>query len=528
MDLVGYSRLVSADEEGTIARLRVLRREVIQPIVHRHDGRVIKSTGDGVLAEFASAVQAVRCAIDIQRDLSERESERVGDQRLALRIGINLGDVIIEADGDVYGDGVNIAARLEALCEPGGVCISRTVRDQVRDRLQYQFEDRGEHPVKNIPRAIRVFQLTCEHIANIEREVVAERSKSSGDLPLSPPLPDKPSIAVLPFTNMSGDPEQEYFADGIVEDLTTALSRLRWLFVIARNSSFTYKGRAIDVKRVGRELGVRYVLEGSVRKAGVRVRITVQLIETATGMHVWAQRYDRPLEEVFALQDEITDLISCSLEPEISTAERERARRTPPQDLGAWEFHQRGMWHLLRRNRHDFDAADELFSRAIDFDPNFAAPRAARGVLGFFRITHGIAADPAVTAAAIVATAKDALAIDAREPLAHTALGLGLMEQQDYAASRAEHEAAIRLNPNSAFARWAFGYALLRSSRTAEALNEFETALRLSPRDPAAWSYLTLRASALFQLGRFEEAAACAHEATNHPTAELHWPYDPG
>ena len=288
-DVAGYSRLMGADEEGTLERLKALRRELLDPKIAEHHGRIVKTTGDGMLVEFASVVDAVRCAVEVQQAMPERNTGVAADNRIELRIGINLGDVIVEGD-DLYGDGVNIAARIEALADAGGVFVSNTVHDHVRDRLPFVFEDLGEQQVKNIARPVRVYRV--------------RDSGSAATSPATPalPLPDKPSIAVLPFANMSGDPEQEYFADGMVEEIITALSRIRWLFVIARNSSFTYKGQAVDVKQVGRELGVRYVLEGSVRKAGGRVRITAQLIDAATGAHLWADRFDGSLEDVFELR----------------------------------------------------------------------------------------------------------------------------------------------------------------------------------------------------------------------------------
>ncbi len=286
-DVAGYSRLMGEDEEGTHAALSALRREVTDPQVIEHRGRIVKSTGDGFLVEFASVVDALRCAVELQRELTSRNAGIPKERRIEFRIGINLGDIIID-EHDIYGDGVNVAARLEALAEPGRICVSRVVRDQVRDKLDCAFEDMGEQQVKNIARPVHVYRIA-----------IAELAPANAPLP----LPDKPSLAVLPFQNMSSDPEQEYFVDGVVEEITTAISRLPWLFVIARNSSFTYKGKAVDVKQVARELGVRYVLEGSVRKAGNRVRITGQLIDTATGAHIWADRFDGAIDDIFELQD---------------------------------------------------------------------------------------------------------------------------------------------------------------------------------------------------------------------------------
>jgi adenylate cyclase len=323
-DVAGYSRLMGADEEGTLERLKTLRRELLDPKISEHKGRIVKTTGDGLLVEFASVVDAVRCAAAVQQAMPERNAGVAADNRIELRIGINLGDVIVEGD-DLYGDGVNIAARVEALADAGGVFVSNTVHDQVRDRLPFAFEDLGEQQVKNITRPVRVYR-----VRNVE---VVARSPPAPALP----LPDKPSIAVLPFANMSGDPEQEYFADGMVEEITTALSRIRWLFVIARNSSFKYKAQAIDVKQVGRELGVRYVLEGSVRKAGGRVRITAQLIDALSDAHLWADRFDGLLEDVFDLQDQVAISVAGVIEPTLRAAEIRRSSGRPTHDLTAYD-----------------------------------------------------------------------------------------------------------------------------------------------------------------------------------------------
>src|ERR1700738_4706015 len=327
-DVAGYSRLMGADEEGTLARLKAHRRELIDPKIAEHRGRIVKTTGDGLLVEFASPVEAVRCASEIQKAMREREGSLPEDQRIEIRVGINLGDVIIDED-DVYGDGVNIAARLEALADPGSVVISSAVFEQVRDRVDESFEDLGDQQVKNIARPVRVYRL-------------AQLPMTASSTAMSPlPLPDKPSIAVLPFANMSGDPEQEYFADGMVEEIITALSRIRWLFVIARNSSFTYKGQAVDVKQVGRELGVRYVLEGSVRKGGERVRIAAQLIDALSGTHLWADRFDGSLEDVFDLQDKVATSVAGVIEPELRAAEMRRSATQPTTDLTAYDLYLR-------------------------------------------------------------------------------------------------------------------------------------------------------------------------------------------
>src|ERR1700731_69575 len=360
-DVAGYSRLMGADEEGTLAALKELRRELADQKIKEHRGRIVKTTGDGLLVEFASVVDAMRCAVEVQREMAERNARVPEERCIQFRIGINLGDII--KDGrDIYGDGVNVAARLEALAEPGGICVNRVVRDQVRDKLDFAFEDAGEQRVKNIARPLRVYHVRPGQLADEEMSAVQP--------PLA--LPDKPSLAVLPFTNMSGDPEQEFVSDGIAEDVISALSHYPSLFVIARNSTFTYKGRAVDVKQVGRELGVRYVLEGGVRKAGNRIRVTAQLIEAETGNHVWANRYDRDLADIFAVQDEITHALTTALTPAIADAELRRAIRKPPESLDAWAAYQRGLWHLSKANSEDDTIAQNFFRQAIDLDPTFA------------------------------------------------------------------------------------------------------------------------------------------------------------
>src|ERR1700726_1482337 len=356
-DVAGYSRLMGADEEGTLARLKAYRRELIDPNIAEHRGPIVKTTGDGLLVEFASPVEAVRCAGEIQRAMREREGSLPEDRRIEIRVGINPGDVIIDED-DVYGDGVNIAARLEALADPGGVVISSAVFEQVRDRVSDSFEDLGDQQVKNIARAVRVYRL-------------AQLPTPASPMAVSLlPLPDKPSIAVLPFANMSGDPEQEYFADGMVEEIITALSRIRWLFVIARNSSFTYKGQAVDVKQVGRELGVRYVLEGSVRKAGGRVRITAQLIEVISGAHLWADRFDGSLEDVFELQDKVAVSVAGVIEPALRSAEIRRAAARPTNDLTAYDLYLRA-YEMYFSSARQIPAALCLLERAIERDPRY-------------------------------------------------------------------------------------------------------------------------------------------------------------
>src|SRR5438105_13310774 len=362
-DVAGYSRLIGIDEEGTLDRLKAIRAELIDPMINEHRGRIVKTTGDGLLVEFGSVVDALRCATEWQRAMPHRHTGTPVDDRIEFRIGINVGDVVVE-DSDIFGDGVNVAARLEALAKPGGICVSRVVRDQVRDKLEVEFNDRGEQRVKNIARPIRVFDVRIADAPATLTSAVPERTTLA--------LPDKPSIAVLSFQNMSGDPEQEYFADGMVEDIITALSRIRWLFVIARNSSFTYKGQAVDVKRVGRELGVRYVLEGSVRKAGGRVRITAQLIDAETGAHLWADRFDGSLEDVFELQDQVAASVAGIIEPNLEAAEIERARLKGPDSLDSYDLYLRALPEAREMTAESNARALGLLRRSIELSPGYA------------------------------------------------------------------------------------------------------------------------------------------------------------
>ncbi len=375
-DVAGYTRLMAADEEATLAALKSHRTEVIDPKVADHHGRVFKTTGDGVLAEFASVVDAVRCAVEAQEAMHARNADVAEDRRIVFRIGVNLGDVIVDDDDDVYGDGVNLAARVQECAEPGGIAISATVHDQLEGKTSVRFADGGAQQVKNVARPIRIWRW-------------APDAQAAHQAPVEPPpLPEKPSIAVLPFDNMSGDAEQEYFADGITEEIITALSRVHWFFVIARNSSFAYKGRSADVREVARDLGLRYVLEGSVRKAEKRVRIASQLVEGGTGNHVWAKRYDRELEDVFAVQDEITEAIVGEIDPEMGKAERRRARAQRTDDMGAWEAYQRGLWHLYRYTKDDISQARRLFQQAADIDLNLGLAHAGLAEANYYAVVR--------------------------------------------------------------------------------------------------------------------------------------------
>ena len=498
-DVAGYSRLMGADEEGMHARLKAHLGELVNPKIAEHRGRIVKNTGDGFLAEFASVVDAVRCAVEVQRGMAERNAEIPPKKRIEFRVGINLGDVIAE-EHDIFGDGVNVAARLEALAEPGGICVSRVVRDQVRDKLDSAFEDLGEQQVKNIARPVRVYKVG-------DRAIPAKEPAPAP--PRSLPLPDKPSIAVLPFANRSSDPEQEFFADGIAEDVITALSRHPSLFVIARNSSFTYKGRAVDVKEIGRELGVRYVLEGSLRKAGNRIRVTSQLVDAETGKHIWAEHYDRDLADIFAVQDEITEAVTIAITPAIADAEQQRALRKPPDSLDAWAAYQRGLWHVSRWTAQEHALAEKFFQRAVDLDPNFAG-----GYKGL-AVVLGSAADfqsrdlpEAVSSAE--AYARRAVALDGTDAEAHCWLSYALRRRGDFEGALAEAERALTISPNMAAAHAVRAATLIFSGHPEEGIAGLKRSRRLDPRGPRSVGALNHMLLGLYFSREYEAAIEAA------------------
>jgi adenylate cyclase len=503
-DVASYSRLMGADEEGTHERLKAHLRELVDPKIATHRGRVVKNTGDGFLAEFPSVVDAVRCAVEIQRGMVECEPDVPEERRIRFRIGINLGDVIAEPD-DIYGDGVNVAARLEALAEPGGVCISRMVRDQIRDKLPYQLEDLGERQVKNIARPVRVYRVGVGAPITVPP---AEALDSAVNAPL--PLPDKPSVAVLPFANMSSDPEQEFFADGISEDIITALSRYPSLFVIARNSSFTYKGRSVDVKQVGRELGVRYVLEGSLRKSGNRIRVTAQLVEAETGNHIWAERYDRDLLDIFAVQDEITEAVTIAVAPAIHDAEQQRAIRKPPGSLDAWAAYQRGLWHFNNVTAEDNALAQKFFQQAIDLDPSFAGGYKGLSAVAINEPDYMGGGLPETLRSA-EALARRAVALDGADAEARSLLANALRRRGDHEGSLAEATRALAISPNLAVAHGARGSSLISSGRLEEGIAALERCIRLDPCRSAI--RLNQIALALYYSGEYEAAIETANRA---------------
>src|SRR5271169_4735163 len=496
-DVAGYSRLMGADEEGTLERLKALRHELLDPKIAEHHGRIVKTTGDGLLVEFASVVDAVRCAGAVQQAMPERDTGVAADSRIELRIGINLGDVIVEGD-DLYGDGVNIAARIEALADAGGVFVSNTVHDQVRDRLPFVFEDLGEQQVKNIARPVRVYRV---------RDLGAAKSPLAPAQPVLP-LPDKPSIAVLAFQNLSGDPEQGYFADGMVEEITTALSRIRWLFVIARNSSFTYKGQAVEVKQVGRELGVRYVLEGSVRKSGGRVRITSQLIEAETDAHLWADRFDGLIEDVFELQDHVCSSVAGVIEPALQAAEIRRSAERPTSDLTAYDLYLRALRYHQSEDREGILQALDAVRRAIARDPRYGIALSLAALCHSRLYVTGWTDDPDTNRREGLDLARRALRAAGEDPnvLGRVAYVFGNLGE-DIDAAIALIDRAVELNPSFAV-RWAnSGWLRLWAGQPDLALDRFATSLRLSPRENALGVLLGIGIGHFFA-GRFEEARA--------------------
>ena len=509
-DVVGYSRLIRSDEEGTLGRLKALRGELVGPKIADYRGRIVKFMGDGILAEFGSVVDAVHAATELQRAMTERNAGLRADERIEFRIGVNLGDVVIDGD-DIHGDGVNIAARLEGLARPSGVCISGAAYDQVRDRIDLPFEDLGDQEVKNIDRPVRVWHW------NADAEP-GERSPSE-----SLTLPDKPSIAVLPFDDMSGETEQQHFADGIAEDITTGLSCIRSFFVIARNSSFTYRGSSVDVSKVGRELGVRYVLEGSVRRAGKRIRVTAQLVDAPSRKHIWAQRFDRDLDDIFAVQDEITSAIVGAIGPEVDGAERARALRRPTERLDAWSAYQRGLWHAYRYSREGTVEAADFFHRAVALDPSFAAAHAGLSFVHYLNALLDYAGSREDEIDKAFECAKQSILLDDKDAMSYWSLGRAHRLRGEYDLAITSFKTALELNPSYAHAHYNLGWTLVLAGETEQgAIAALDQALRLSPRDPLLHTFMCVRATACYVLGLDEEAHRWAENAVQQSNAHAH------
>jgi adenylate cyclase len=489
-DVVGYSAMVGRDEPSTLARVRSLRTDLIEPVAAEHGGRLFKTTGDGFLAAFASAVQALRCAITIQKRLS---AEPDG---LRLRIGVHQGEVVAEGD-DLVGDGVIIAARLEPLAEPGGICISARVREDAAGKIALEVDDLGTPELKNIAAKVQVFRVRLD---------AAERPAL--------PLPDKPSLVVLPFQNMSGDPEQEYFADGMVEEITTALSRIRWLFVIARNSAFTYKGRAVDVRQVGQELGVRYVLEGSVRKSGSRVRITGQLVEASTGAHLWADRFDGTLEDVFDLQDQMTASVVGAIEPNLRAAEIARARRKRPDSMDAYDLYLRALPHWHAMTHEGNREAMCLLQRALVFDPGYAPALAAQAMLIGYQRVQAWAELTNTRREEMLRAARMAVRCDPNDPEALAgAAHIVAWADAKYDEAMELAERACKLGPNSSFVWSQVGAAQFHAGLWLEAATSLERALLLDPVDPMGYTALSHLAHVRINLGDYIGAIEAASRA---------------
>lgn len=500
-DIAGFSRLTALDEEATLGTLGNYQR-IVSELVSEHGGRVFGGAGDSIVAEFASAVQAVRCAVAIQRSLFRHNSDLDRDRRLEFRIGVNLGDVVASGD-DLLGDGVNVAARLQEIAEPGGVCLSGSIREQILGKVNFGLVHLGERSLKNIPRPVSAYRV----------DWAAEDPVTTGVLGGQLALPDKPSIVVLPFANMSGDPEQDYFADGIAEDIITALSRHRWFFVIARNSAFTYKGRAVDIKQVARELGVRYVLEGSVRRSGSRIRVTGQLIDAETSAHLWAERYDRPYEDIFAIQDEITENVVGAIEPEMLMGEGRRVVAQRKTDPGAFDCCMRGIWHHFQVDRDEFTEAEKWLRRAIAIDPKFARAHMTLARVLFGRCLFGWSKNIAADRDEVRARAERAVALDDRDPYCHYAVFAGSILSAQLPTALSAAQRAIDLNPNFASGHLALGWTRIYMGYFEESLDPLLRALRLSPNDPIGFLFTSRIALAHYHMENFAEALHFAEQA---------------
>jgi adenylate cyclase len=500
-DVVGYSRLMGADEAGTLTALKSIRADFIDDKIAQHQGRIVKLTGDGILAEFSSVVGAVACAVEIQRGIRERNTNVPKDRRIEFRIGINLGDVIVEGD-DIFGDGVNVAARLESIAKPGGIAISHSARDHVGNRLDLAFEDLGEQKLKNIERPIRVYGVSLDESARIRRDTQSVQV-------------EKPSIAVLPFNNMSGDPEQEYFSDGITEDIITDLSKVSGLFVTARHTAFTYKGKPVNVQEVGQQLGVAFVLEGSVRKVGARVRVTGQLINSQDGSHLWADRFDRDLTDIFAIQDEITHAIVEQLKVKLHPQERKSIGQAPTDNIEAYTYYLRGKDFLHRRSKRYLQLARQMFAKAVELDPLYA--RAYAGIAdcdSYLYMTYHMN----VTMNDVLATAEKALSLDPKLAEAHASRGVALSAGQRYEEAKDEFEKAVALDPYSYEAHYFYARSNFAQGKVDPAAALFERAAEIRPDD---YQVQCLLVAIYKSLGRAQDAKNAARKGVELAEREL-------
>ncbi|TIT80758.1 MAG: adenylate/guanylate cyclase domain-containing protein [Mesorhizobium sp.] len=510
-DVAGYSRMTETDEEDTLNRLRRLRTQTIEPLIAEHRGRVVKLMGDGALVEFASAVDAVRCAVEIQGRVDDLDADTPSARQIRFRIGINLGDVVVD-DDDLLGDGVNIASRLEQLAEPGGICISAKVFEEVGNKLDLVFEDMGEREVKNIARPVRVYGLKVSAVSPLV-DVSAPVAGFAG----------RPAIAVLPFDNMSGDPAHGFFVDGLTEDLILRLSSWKWFPVIARNSTFVFKGHAVDIRDVGRKLGARYVVEGSVRKSGNRIRVTAQLIDATDHRHVWAERYDRDLADTFAVQDEITDRIVGALEPVIGDAEQHRARVGRPENLDAWELCQRAFWHYYRVNRQDQQLAKEWFRKSIAMDPELAMAWGGLSIACYYDVVTSWTSDVGGSIEEMRAAGLRAVAIGDHGHLGRFGLGFAHIYSRQYDSGIREMERGIEENPSSAHGYYLYSMAHMFAGHSERAVEGVGRALRLSPRDYHIAQLISAATIANVVAGNYEQAIMFGENATarapEHPLA---------
>jgi adenylate cyclase len=500
LDVVGYSRLMAADEAGTLERLKLIRKDIVQPQINKHGGRIVKLMGDGLLAEFPSVVETVQCAVTVQKLMIESEADLPDQQRVRIRIGVNLGDIIVEGT-DIYGDGVNVAARLEALAEPDGLCISSIVHESIGNRIDVEFSDAGLHEFKNMDRPIHVFRwpvFSGDPLRDVEAALT---------------LPDKPSIVVLPFDNMSGDPGQDYFADGIVEAITAALANIRSFFVIARNTAFTYKGKHTNVRVVGRELGVGYALEGSVQRANDRIRITAQLIETENGAHVWAQRYDGSANDIFELQDQITEQVAGSLQPSIQQAEIERVRRKRPQDLGTYDLTMRALPHVWMLEKEETVAALALLRQALAMDSDYPFALSLAAWCHAQRAVYNWDEDIEGSKSEALRLAEKAANLSGDDPLVLSVLGTAHSVIRNYGTARVLLERAISLDPNAAWAFSRLGWLEAYADRLEPALVYFERSQRLSPLDPLAFNTFVGMGSAYQGAGQYDKAVELFNRA---------------
>jgi adenylate cyclase len=517
-DVVGYSRLAGADEDRILARLRTLRSDLIDPTIAVHNGRVVKRTGDGSLIEFRSVVDAVRCAIEVQNGMVERNAGLPPERRIEFRVGIHLGDVVEESDGDLMGDGVNIAARLEGICEPGSICLSEQAYWQVKARLDLAINDRGAVQLKNIADPVRVYSLKVG-VPGQAKSAVSAESRPSAEPSTLPPIPDKPSIAVLAFNNMSGDAEQEYFSDGISEDIITDLSRLPELHVIARNSSFVYKKGAISVPDMAKALGVRYVLEGSVRKAGNRVRVTAQLIDANDGGHVWANRFDRELTDIFAVQDELTQEIVAALKLKLSIGDQDRLAQARAANVEAYEFFLRGREQASAHSRSGNIAARSLAAGAIAIDPGYVAAHALIAFTHVLDYANGWTTDPEYSLRVGLELAQGAVGMAEQQPDGHFALGMACMWGRELDRARAEAQRCIVLSPSSGEFLRLMAHVQIFSGDPAGALETLDASMRLDPHYPEI--ALQFLADARFSLGEYGQAiAAIEKRLARNPQSE--------